>query len=63
MTSYSITLQSENGNDEVQLTAKTDTGARRQCSAWLKNNPQPKGTKIHLSFYRRSDGCNGTIDR
>lgn len=42
--------------EAIQLTANTDTGARRQAKA-LK-----LGDGYGIAFFRRSDGCRGYID-
>ena len=45
----------------IALTAKTDTGARRQANKIEKEHTFSRKPK--LFFYRRSDGCWGEISR
>ena len=46
-------------SNAVQLTAKTDLGARRQAKKIAREN----GWKIYfISFFRDSDHCKGNID-
>lgn len=45
----------------VELTAKTDLGARRQANRIEKEHNFKKPPK--LFFFRSSDGCWGEIDR
>jgi hypothetical protein len=45
----------------TKLTAKTDTGARRQVSALIAAGKVTAGDVIH--FFRDSDYCRGTISR
>lgn len=42
-----------------QLTAKTDTGARRQARKIARENGWKK---YFIKFYRESDSCIGNID-
>ena len=43
----------------IQLTATTDTGARRQYNAYRRAYP---GVTCRLRFFRSSDHCSGILD-
>lgn len=58
MTRYAIMHDQLDCNYGIQLTAKTDIGARRQARKISKD----EGLKGYwITFYRDSDGCRGTI--
>lgn len=59
MTRYAIMHDQLDSNYGIQLTAKTDRGARIQANKIAKSEGL-QGYRI--TFYRDSDGCRGTID-
>jgi len=59
---YYVRVTNASGNDDTPLTAKTDTGARRQASAYLREHPAKSDDLVSLRFFRRADGCDGEID-
>ena len=61
MTKYAVEIEHPNGNtDYMPLTARTDNGARRQAHAIFKR--MDRADRLHLTFYRASDGMRGTLD-
>lgn len=62
-TTYSINVSTEQDAHGVNyaLTARTDTGARRQWKQWLKECGLASGEKAWLCF-RNQDGSTGYLE-
>ena len=69
MTHYYVSYYAERGNtgckqDNIQLTAKTDRGARQQARKILSNRTQygiPSDANVWIMWHRDSDDCTGTL--
>jgi hypothetical protein len=55
---YTIEVNGEKLSDEksIPLTAKTDTGARRQARAFMNSFDHSSGNLVFLAFYNSQQG-------